>query len=324
VIDVDARPVRAVETTVGKTLRPRTPRTGPQNLLRFAAVGALVVLGVVTAERVLRSDTPVRLDFNTRTRPVEFLYLDNVRVLAFLSQLEDGLSDSERRMSSRTTGINVGVGGGVTGGASDEVASAVEQVVTPTAASRLSRFRNLLADRHWFLRLDASQLGPLQTRHRFYERLGRAAEGGFVEISHVRLTVPPPVTVYRYARRSGAADAAAFVKAVGANPRVPMSLRTEWSPSLLFVGRYSALADEPSLFFGEVTVLGKVIRQLKSAPGVYTDREAIATYGPALASAPPGILKKLQIRRSSLGPSLRADVTVSAPGAVIIPIAIYK
>jgi hypothetical protein len=162
---------------------------------------------------------------------------------------------------------------------------------------------------------------PVQTRS---DRLRLAQEGEFVEVSHVRMTVPSLVTIYRYARRSGAEDAKAFVELVGPNPRAPLSFRTERSPLLLFVGRYEMLADETSLFFGEVTVVGKVIRRILPARMPYVDGESLATYSAAEPAAPPIILRRLRKARSNLVRDLRNDVTVRGLGAVIIPIAIFK
>lgn len=292
-------------------------------ILRLTGALAICAAGVAIAWSFFRGGEAPPPDINPRIRPAEFLYLDNDRVVAFLSQLEDGLSDSERQTLSRTSGIEVGLTRVVTGTASREATGTVERVVTPTGASRFNRLRNRLQDRGWLQSLEGRELLPLVTRDRFFKNLRRAREGGFVEVAHVRLTVPPPVTVYRFARRSGGADAKRFVQLVGPNPRVPLSLRAERSPSLLFVGRYASLADESSLFFGEVTVLGKVIRQVPSG-AIYRDNEALASYGPALQLAPPLILRQLKIRPPSLAPNLRDGVTVTAPGAVIIPIAIYK
>jgi hypothetical protein len=309
----------------GRSGEPKLRLPSRTAVIRFARASApLVVAAVgVVAWASFRGGEPPLPNLDPRIRPAEFLYLDGARVVAFLSQLEDGLSDSERQTVTRTSGFDVGLTGTVAGGASHEATGSLERVVTPTGASRFNRLRSRLQDRGWLQPLDARTLVPLQTRGRFFDTLRRAGEGGFVEIEHVRLTVPPAVTVYRFARRSGSADANRFIRLVGANPRVPLSLRTERSPSLLFVGRYGSLADEPSLFFGEVTVLGKLIRQIP-AGAVYRDNETIATYGPALPFAPRPLLRKLKIRPTSLGRDLRDGTTVTAPGAVIIPIAIYK
>jgi hypothetical protein len=309
--------------------RPERGRAQPHSSgrsLRTVTVGGLLLLAA-TAGALLwsfwRGSNPAIPDVNPRIRPAEFLYLDNARVVAFLSQLEDGLSAAERQTISRSSSVNVGLTGTVTGGASGEGTDSVERVVTPTGASRFDRLRNSLQDRGWLQSLDARTLLPLPTRGHFFRRLERAKEGGFVEITNVHLTVPPAVTVYRFARRSGVPDADVFIRMVGSDPRIPLSLRAERSPALLFVGRYASLADEPSLFFGGVTVFGKVIRLVPQG-AVYRDNETLATYGPALAAAPATILRKLKIRPANLAPDLKNDVTVTAPGAVIIPIGIYK
>jgi hypothetical protein len=323
---LEATPVPAADANGSGQAELTLPsRTAMTRFARASAPLAVAAVGIAVAWAFFRGGEPVLPDVDPRIRPAEFLYLDGARVVAFLSQLEDGLSDSERQTVSRMSAIDVGLTGAVAGHGSREATGSVERVVTPTGASRFNRLRSRLQDRGWLESLDAHSLAPLQTRGRFFDTLGRAGEGGFVEIEHVRLTVPPAVTVYRFARRSGSGDAKRFVGMVGANPRVPLSLRAERSPSVLFVGRYASLADESSLFFGEVTVLGKLIRNLPAGGGVvYRDKETLATYGPALRSAPAPILRKLQIRPASLGRDLRDGTTVTAPGAVIIPIAIYK
>jgi hypothetical protein len=299
-------------------------------ILHAAPFGIAVVAIALLLWVLLRGSDSSVVDINPRIPPAEFLYLDSARVLAYLSELEDGLSESERRTISETQSVNAAVVGQVGGGASRQEVGSVERLVTPTAASRFNRLRNLLEDRKWLRKLDRHSLTDLQTRNGFFNGLGQASEGQFVEISHVRLTVPPPITVYRFARRSGDPDVAKFVRLVGINPRLPLSLMTEGSPLVLLVGRYASLIDEPSPFFGEVTVLGKMIRWLPESPPIYIDQESLATYGPALSSAPRSILQKLKIRpcmprrKCGLAQDLKRDVTVSAPGAVILLVAVYK
>jgi hypothetical protein len=289
-----------------------------------AVVTSLAIVAVAVLVRPLFANaTPLLpVAINPRTPPSEFLYFDSARVLAYLSQLEGGLSESERRTVS--TLLNAGVQGtvaGVGGSASSEATRAVEQVVTATDASRFIQLRDRLKERGWLQPFDARRLVPVATR---FDRLRAAREGGFVEVSHVRMTVPALVTVYRLARRSGAPDAKHFVQLVGTNPRVPLSFRTESAPMLLFVGRYASLADETSLFFGEVTVVGKVIRRVVPNRAGYVDSESLATYATAPAAVPEPILRRLRKSRSRLVRDLRNDVTVDQLGAVILPIAIYK
>jgi hypothetical protein len=64
-------------------------------------------------------------------------------VLAYLSQLEDGLSESERRTISETESVNATVAGQVGGGASRQVIGSVERLVTPTAPLALLVASNL-------------------------------------------------------------------------------------------------------------------------------------------------------------------------------------
>lgn len=287
-------------------------------------VGGLAILAVVLLIHPLFAGAaplgPVSI--NPRTPPSEFLYFDRGRVSAYLSQLEGGLSDSERRTVNTllSGGVEAEVAG-LGGSASKQTTTAVEQVVTATDASRFIHLRDRLKDLGWLHAIDARKLVPVPTRS---DRLRFAREGEFVEISHVPVTVPSLVTVYRYARRSGAEDAKAFVEMVGPNPRAPFSFRTERSPLLLFVGRYAMLADETSLFFGEVTVVGKVIRRVVPERMPYVDGESLATYATAESAAPPLILRRLRKARSTLVRDLRNDVTVRGLGAVILPIAIFK
>lgn len=307
------------------------PSSSVKRILQWGPLGiAVVAVGLVLWVLFRGSNEPSVVDINPRIPPPEFLYLDSPRVLAYLSELEDGLSESERRTISETLSVNATVAGQVGVGTSRQEIGSVERLVTPTAASRFNRLRNLLDDRKWLRKLDRHILTDLQTRSRFFNGLSAAAEGQFVEISHVRLTVSPAITVYRFARRSGAPDVAKFVRLIGGNPRLAFSLVTEGSPLVLLVGRYASLIDEPSPFFGELTVLGKMIRWLPSSPPIYVDQESLATYGPALSFAPRSILRKLKIRPCTqrgacgLAQNLKRDVTVSAPGAVILLIAVYK
>lgn len=286
-------------------------------------VGGLAIIAAALLIRPLFAGAaPLPVTINPEMPPSEFLYFDRGRVSAYLSQLEGGLSDSERRTVNTllTGGVEAGVAG-LGGSASKQTTTAVEEVVTATDASRFISLRSRLKRLNWLHAIDARQLVPVQTRA---DRLRLAREGEFVEVSHVRMTVPALVTIYRYARRSGAEDAKAFVEMVGPDPRAAFSFRTERSPLLLFVGRYGMLADETSLFFGEVTVVGKVIRRIVPERTPYVDGESLATYSAAEPAVPSMILRRLRKARSNLVRDLRNDVTVRGLGAVILPIAIFK
>jgi hypothetical protein len=286
------------------------------------AAGLALVLAVLLVRPLFANHVSAPAAIHPRVPPSEFLYLDSRRVVAYLAQVEDGLTDSERRSISTllTGGLEASVAG-IGGSASKQMTTAVEQVVTPTDASRYNHLHDRLADRKWLHVLDARRLMDVGQR---FPQLN-LPEGEFVEVRHVLLTVPPLVTAYRYARQSGEADAKAFVKLVGPNPRVPLSFRTERQPLLLFVGRYGSLADEGSIFFGEVTVVGKLIRRVLPDHRIpYIDGESLSTYGTAQSAVPAGILQRLKKRRNTLLHDLKIDVTVDDLGAVILPIAIFK
>jgi hypothetical protein len=121
-----------------------------------------------------------------------------------------------------------------------------------------------------------------------------------------------------------------FDGAIGANPPVPLAsctgkpLETRQKPDLLFPVALDALTKERSLLAGPVTIVGKVVRQVRLPGDVYVDRKAVAAYTDA-ASAMDEALGGFQGEDTpTLGDELSADVTVSPPGAVIIPVAIYK
>jgi hypothetical protein len=117
-----------------------------------------------------------------------------------------------------------------------------------------------------------------------------------------------------------------FDAAIGANPPVPLAscagkpLETAQKPDLLFPVALDALTKERSLLAGPVTIVGKVVRQVRSPGDVYVDRKAFAAYNDPLLD----LDEALGSEDTSLEGELTEDVTVSPPGAVILPIAIYK
>jgi hypothetical protein len=113
--------------------------------------------------------------------------------------------------------------------------------------------------------------------------------------------------------------------AVGRNPRVPLSTcdgKTDFRPrgvDLLFPIRLANLSTEASLLAGPVTLVGKLVRAVRKPRQEYVDDASFATYsGPALA------LDGIQAAGTEFYNELDADAVVLSPGAVILPIAIYK
>jgi hypothetical protein len=121
-----------------------------------------------------------------------------------------------------------------------------------------------------------------------------------------------------------------FDAAIGANPPVPLAscagkpLDTPRKPDLLFPVALDALTKERSLLAGPVTIVGKVVRQVRGPGDVYVDRKAFAAYNDAVLELDEALGNFYGDDTPTLGTELSEDVTVSPPGAVILPIAIYK
>jgi hypothetical protein len=113
---------------------------------------------------------------------------------------------------------------------------------------------------------------------------------------------------------------------VGADPRVPLSTcdgKADYHPrgvDLLFPIRLANLSSEQSLLAGPVTVVGKLVRVVRKPGQEYVDDASFATFaGPTekIDATQPG-------GGQGLYQELNADAVVLAPGAVILPLAIYK
>jgi hypothetical protein len=122
-----------------------------------------------------------------------------------------------------------------------------------------------------------------------------------------------------------------FAAAIGPNPPVPLAscagkpLNGPRRPDLLFPILLDGLTRERSLLAGPVTIVGKVVRQVRRPDDVYIDRTASAAYTEAVSTmgtALDGV--GFYDDTTALSDELSADVTVYPPGAVILPIAIYK
>lgn len=320
--------------------------------------------------------------------PPEYAYIDNARVLAYLAQIEGGLSASEKRTrrvtDTRTGGV---AAGGVEVGGSSSRDEFVEEVVTPTATARFYRLLDRLGDKGYLRELNASAR-PAS----FASALGLVPEGFFVRIARCKLRVPTYVqmdeiitgsrgaisadrawltAIYGTDEEIGAAEAAKlearvaasggkpvgavpsnapyallpaaerrltaaakrFAAAIDRNPRVPLAscagspLETPRKPDLLFPVELDALTRERSLLAGPVTIVGKVVRQVLRPGDVYVDRKAVAAYSVAVGALDDALFEDFNSGDSdvpSLSSELFDDVSVKPPGAVILPIAIYK
>jgi hypothetical protein len=269
------------------------------------AVGALAAhfgwqQTIVQAPPVPVSDVP----------PGEYLYLDSGRVVAYLSQLEDGLSSSELRTLSQTRSLSAGIGGSfpLQAQGTSQTQSSLQETVTPTAASLFYRLERKLREQHWLKTLNASATRPGQLRR----GVVRLEEGSFVRIANVRIGLPADARIYpAFARRAPALPLA--VKLTLGGQRI----------DLLFPIAYGRLANEPSLFSTRLTVLGKIVRQLDPGERAYVDRGTELAFARLLAKN-DAALRTLGLSAPRLEAAFTKAVTVRGPGAVVLPVAIFK
>jgi hypothetical protein len=216
---------------------------GRQGLALFVAVGVVAV----TAWSVIREDGSGSFEFNTGLAPAEYLYLDNGRVLSYLSQVRGGLSENEKRSIKVTESLNAGIEEGPAKvGASRSRERFVEEVVTPTAASNFFRLYDELEG------AEASGTYFHVLRHRQFdpEEYAEVNEGDFVAFRDVTLNLPAYAADYYFVKRFGSLDpgeASArhldclrltegelekvkkWVKPFGRNPRMTLTAEVEFA-----------------------------------------------------------------------------------------------
>lgn len=151
--------------------------------LRAQGFGAAIVLALVVGLLVVvasSDDGGLFDELDPGIAPAEFLYLDNVRVAAYLAQLEGGAARSERlsRTLTRDVSGKATAGGAFEVGASAQEERFIEREVTPTAASNYFRLFDALEDAE-----DPSVRLRWVDDPRNYEALARLHEGDFVGLS---------------------------------------------------------------------------------------------------------------------------------------------
>jgi hypothetical protein len=308
--------------------------------------------------------------------PPEYLYLDTERTLAYLGQIEGGLTAREKRVESRSVSTKGSLKAGLIAdiAAEQQRQQAIEQQVTPNATDRfftlLGKLRSGRDEREgdqapWIVDVNARIEGD-EGVVRIVKRLQKLREGDFVRIGNARLLLPPyaaAVPKARYANSYRGADlrqprrpppapatlearreVAAYLRLLGADPFLPFVVPT-WSDGevsdqvTFFVpARYSALIENERLLAGKLTVVGKVVyldaRRLidddcidppvASGPCLYSDRQTVASFAPALQRAAGSVLKRFGFRRATVATAVRESVTFEAPLAVVLPVAIYQ
>jgi hypothetical protein len=152
-------------------------------------------------------------DVRPNTPPPEYLYLDEERTLAYLGQIEGGLTESEKRTAVETASQSASLKAGPTGLIADISGSrqreqSIETVVTPRATDRFfSLLGKLRAGRDetngarfpWIVDLNAA-VNSDQEIDTMLRKLAAVREGDFVRVANARLLLPDYVAVVPKAR----------------------------------------------------------------------------------------------------------------------------
>lgn len=273
--------------------------------------------------------------------PREFLYLDAARTDAYLSQFQGGLATLEKTSSADTDKRTAALEQ-APAKISREVQAqdTFERQVTPTNASRfISLGHYLERDRTMFKDLGRLPIhrtaGPQATdaRREFMRKYQNVEEGDFVRFEgEVRL--PRFMRLYQTIRQVPAdspigKQGKPIADAVGLDPRFPFTVTVDHDGKelrLIFPAQYSAVATESSLFYGRLTVIGKVIYRIYPARRAYRDLQTYSRFRPILSQRRKldRLLTRLRLDADQLRAELLRYRTVQGPAAIILPVAIYK
>lgn len=283
--------------------------------------------------------------------PRDFLYLDAARTDAYVSQFQGGLATLEK-----TSAVDTDKRAAALEQAPAKVSREVqaqdsfERQVTPTNASRFINLIGYLernddeqgdkAEEHDKLKVLPSlpvhrTTGPQpsKARKRFIEAWSQVREGDFVRLEGpVRL--PGFMRLYQTIRQVPPDSAIGkqgkpVLDAVGLDPRFPFTMTVEHEGTqlrLILPAQYSAVATESSLFYGRLTVLGKVIYRIYPTRRAYRDLQTYSRFRPILRRRPElkALLTRLKLDENQLREELLRYRTVKGPAAVVLPVAIYK
>ncbi len=285
-----------------------------KGLLGLAGVLVVVVgVGFFITSPPDTDDSDVRLGEDPGIAPAEYLYLDNARVLTYLSQMAGGLRESEERSITQTRSLEAGVeNGGFKAGGSAQTQSFVKQVVTPTATSNYFRLLDGLQDREEragkIVEVTAAKLADDVWR--------KIREGTFVKVTGVQFTLPKYAADYFFLRRSGSPRLRRFgnladtfelddrqmarindwLARFGKNPRITFNFevpRDGGPVRMLVPAQYGALADEQSLITGgSLTLVGKVVRKVETKAHSFVDSQTLGVFAPALGSMPRFLIER--------------------------------
>jgi hypothetical protein len=291
-------------------------------------------------------------------RPIEFVFLDEPRVRAYLSQIDRGAATQVTRVESltRSLGGKAKAGSVLELDASAQDTRSEQTVLTPTGVSAFAQLEQQLE-------LTDLNLNDPVTLHNQHDAL---KEGRLVRMKSRQLLFPhyiaPYVVVRQFAtlnalfprrRRAQRKAALRFARQVGPNPRVTLAVQARVGQALvryLLPLEYLGLSNERSLLAGgTVTIVGKVVRLFRlrsfdlndkrAGRPAYRDLATRETWREPVRGMPGSLYDRIstsrrmvrECRERSLGRArnclrraLNRQTTVPGPGAVILPLAIYK
>jgi hypothetical protein len=321
--------------------------------LKWGALGITIfALGVLIAPlKKHLSSAPGQL------LPAEYVYLDVSRVDAYLGQLDNGLSKSEKQALSKSRAGNAGVnlGQAISAGVSGTSGESSERTVTPSEGDR---FYQLLKQLKTTFENEPHELDMNKLEGVTHDARQIPA-GDFIEIRHAKLLIPPfalavpklsfgdqatvkgakPVSRQAIARLIAhhPTEVKAYLKRFGSDPRFLLAIKgqavnDERPLTVLIPIRYGDLVDTVSLVGDSLTVVGKVIVQPKEQgqqgevsqpkPAYYDDEAAIA-YKSALLHVPTDINKVLELP-SNPTKLVKESISAEEPVMVILPVGIYS
>jgi hypothetical protein len=285
-----------------------------QKVLVVVALAIGIVFGILAGVRVLSDDGGILSLPTADVPPLEYVYLDSARVLAYLGQIEQGLATTESRtFTEKRTRSSAVKGEGVIE-VSDDVQRQREtqQVVTQSEADRFFTFLRILrgdGNPRPLTDIDV-QLTRSNSFASLRSRLKRLREGDFVRIRGAQLSLPPFAAVYPRVRYlpyySGGElqppkqplyaplsederkDMVDYRARLGENPRLPFVVPTlapdqrrttgaKVSDRLSFIipVKYAGLTLESGLLAGTVTIVGKVVYRDPRLPSEVSDDDAV-------------------------------------------------
>lgn len=316
---------------------------------KWGALGvAVFALGVIGSSPLKNhlSSAPGQL------LPAEYVYLDVARVDAYLGQLDNGLSKSEKQALSKSRSANatVNISQAISLGASGTNGESSERTVTPSEGDR---FYQLLKQLKTTFENEPHKLDMNEP-----ETLTRDAQqitaGDFIEIRRAKLLVPPfalavpklsfgdqsRVKGRKLVSRQAVArliahhpsEVRAYLKRFGRDPRFLLAIKgrrvgREKPLTVLIPIRYSDLINTVSLVGDSLTVVGKVIVQPKEqeqqTKPAYYDDEAASTYKSALLHVPRDVNKVLGLP-SDPRKLINESISAEEPVMVVLPVGIYS